>query len=147
MAIAVEVDAVLPRVAEDTVQHYAYAHFFRRPAQGYERCFIPEQRVDAVVIPCVIAMVGAGFKDGIQIEDGDTQAFKVGQLVSNAIQVAAKEIRSKMVSAAGVLADHRKIVPIRMQVEVFAFAGWQTASVETIGENLVHDTIGQVSGR
>ncbi len=65
VAIAVKIQAVFPCMAENPVQQHADAHFFRILAQGPENLLVAQDGVHRHVIAGVVAVVAAGFEDGV----------------------------------------------------------------------------------
>ena len=66
-AVGVEIDALSPRVVEDTVEHHVDAALFRLRAERAEVRFIAEQRVNALIAGGVVAVVGRGLEDRAEV--------------------------------------------------------------------------------
>ena len=90
--LAVEIDAVGTGVAEHTIQQNADAPFLCRGGEGVQIGRVTQQRVDAAVIRRVIAVVGVGLKDGVEIDTGDAQGLQIVQLLLYALKVAAEKV-------------------------------------------------------
>ena len=69
--LAVEVDRVRPCMAEHAVQNDADALFRGSRAQGGKLLVRAQQRVGFQVVGRVVAVVGVGLKDGVQIDAAD----------------------------------------------------------------------------
>ena len=69
LALAVEVAAVAARVAEDTVEDDADALRLRRVDEMAEVLVRAEDRVDLMVIACVVVMVALRLKDRVQVDN------------------------------------------------------------------------------
>ena len=69
LALAVEVAAVAARMAEDTVEDDADALRLRRVDEMAEVLVRAEDRVDLMVIACVVVMVALRLKDRVQVDD------------------------------------------------------------------------------
>ena len=62
------------------------------PAKAAEILLGAQHRVDAKVVGCVVAVVGGGFKNGIQVQHGDAQSGQIIQLGDDAIERAAEKV-------------------------------------------------------
>ena len=63
------------------------------PGLGAKRAQIrlaAEQRVNFFIVGRVVAMVGMGLKNWIEIEHRHAKAFQIGQLLNDAAQIAAE---------------------------------------------------------
>ena len=67
MAACVEIAAVVPGVIEHAVQYNAHATSGGFAAQRTEVLLTAEQRVDALVIAGIVAVIGIRLKDRIEI--------------------------------------------------------------------------------
>ena len=77
-ALAVKVDGVGPGVGIDPVQNDLHAPFMGGGAEGAEVGLCAQHGVGAFVVGGVVAVVGEGHGDGIQVEDTHPQ---LGQAV------------------------------------------------------------------
>ena len=91
-ALAVEVAAVGTGVAEHAVQHDADAILGSFLAQGLKVLVGTQQRVHVEVVGGVVAVVGVGLKDGVQVEVIHAHLVQVGQLELDALQVTAEVV-------------------------------------------------------
>ena len=72
-AIGVEVAALGTGVVEHAVQNHPDAPAFSLPAQLTEIRLRAQHGVDGQIVGSVVAVVGGGFKNGIQIQHGDAE--------------------------------------------------------------------------
>ena len=72
-ALAVKINAVAARVAENTVEQNVNVALFRRRAQRAEVFLIAEQRVNFLIVRRVVTVVGVRFKNGVQINAGHAE--------------------------------------------------------------------------
>ena len=91
-ALAVEVAAVGAGVAEHAVQHDADAVLLRFPAEHLKFLVGAQQRVHVEVVGGVVAVVGVGLEDGVEVDVVHAHLLQVGQLDADAFQVAAKVV-------------------------------------------------------
>ena len=91
-ALPVEVEAVRTGVAEHPVQNDADAEAGGLPAQLLKIVVGAQQGVHVHIVGGVVAVVGVGLKDGVQVEVGHTQLMQVGQFELDALQVPAEII-------------------------------------------------------
>ena len=77
---------------EDAVEHDADALLLGQLDQLLELLVGAEELVDLVVILRVVGVVGTGFEDGVQIDDGDAQRLEIIQPLHDAAQVAAEVV-------------------------------------------------------
>ena len=92
MAACVEIAAVVAGVIEHAVQYNAHAASGGFAAQRTEVLLTAEQRVDALVIAGIVAVIGIRLKDRIEINGGNVQALQIIQLGVYAAQRAAEKI-------------------------------------------------------
>ena len=79
-------------MAEHAVQHDADAVLLCLGAQRLELFVGAQQRVYVEVVGGVVAVVGVGLKDGIQVEEIHAHLVQVGQLELDALEVAAEVV-------------------------------------------------------
>ena len=141
-AVAVEVDAVVPRVGEDAVQHHADAVCARRAAQADEVLVRAEGRVHVRVVARVVLVVGLGVKDRVQVEHGDAELAQIGQLLDDAREVSAEEVVPKVAAQGRVGVLVGLFVPggVRDQAGLFVQQG-RAAVAEAVHKDLVHDAV------
>ncbi len=144
VAQAVEVQAVVARVAEHTVQHYPHAQLAGLAAQLLKVRVCAQEGVHLVIIPGVVAVVAARAEDGVEVEHADTQVLEVGQFGDDALQVAAEEIHSLAVALGHVGIEQGRIIPVLVHFAVRPPGNRGLGAVETVRENLVHDAVAQV---
>ena len=114
MAACVEVTAVVSGVIEYAIQYNAHAASGGFAAQRTEVLLTAEQRVDALVIAGIVAVIGIRLKDRIEINGGNVQALQIIQLGVYAAQRAAEKV---VVEDFAVLIRQidRNIVPVLVQ--------------------------------
>ena len=88
-ALAVEVAAVGAGVAEHAVQHDANAVFFGGGAQCLKILVGAQQGVHIQVVGGVVAVVGVGLKDGVEVDEIHPHLVQVRELLLDALEVAA----------------------------------------------------------
>ncbi len=91
-AFAVEIAAVGAGVAEHAVQYDADAVLGGFPAKLLKILVGAQQRVHVEVVCGVVAVVGVGLKNGVEVKIVHAHLAQVGQLELDAFQVAAKVI-------------------------------------------------------
>ena len=91
-AVAVKIHAVGPGMGEHAVQKDADAQLFRLDAEGDEVFLCAEGRVDLHIAAGIVFMVGARLEDGVEVDQFHAQAFDVGQLLRDSLEIAAEEI-------------------------------------------------------
>ena len=113
-AAGIEIAAVIAGVVEHAVQHHAHTACGSLLAQCAEILLAAEQRVDALVVARVIAMVGIRLKHRIEINGGHMQAFQIVQLADDPAQRTAEKV---VVENLAVLIRpvNRDIVPVFVQ--------------------------------
>ena len=72
-ALAVKINAVAARVAENAVEHNVNVTLFRRRAQRAEIFLIAEQRVNFLIVRRVVTVVALRFKYRIEINAGNPE--------------------------------------------------------------------------
>ncbi len=147
-AVKVEILAVRPGVAEHAVQHHMDAQPARLGAQVFKVLFGAQHRVHLLVVARVVAVVGAAFENGVQVQNGDPEAFEIGQLHLDPLEGAAEKVQAVIV-----LDLHRvhpaqgNVVPVLVDQEIFAVRTGPAGPIEAVREDLVHDAFAQVFGR
>ncbi len=137
-------------MVEHTVQKDPHPHAVRLPAEGPKILFRTQQRVDGLVVCGVVAVVGGGFKDGVQVQGGDPQRGQVGEFGGDAPQSAAEKVPVSDL-ALRIRLPVRKILPVLVNIAVPDQAGdlcgvlRQTA--ESIWKNLVCHAGAEPGGR
>ena len=91
-ALAVEVAAVGAGVAEHAVQHDADAVLLGGGAQCLKIFVGAQQGVHIQVVGGVVAVVGVGLKDGVEVDEIHPHLVQVGELLLDALEVAAEII-------------------------------------------------------
>ena len=137
--LPVEVDAVAACVAEHPVNHHPDAQLLRRLAQGAEVLLVPQQGVDFGVVRRVVPVVGVGLENGVHIQAGDAQLLEIGQLLPDALQVAAKKVRVGDFPL-GVGGPVRLVLPVLVEGAPcgdFPLGG--AGFVKAVRENLIHN--------
>ena len=79
-------------MAEHAVQHDADAILSSFLAQGLKVLVGAQQRVHVEVVGGVVAVVGVGLEDGVQVEVIHAHLVQVGQLELDALQVTAEVV-------------------------------------------------------
>ena len=147
-AVGVEVDALAPCVVEDAVEHHVDAVLLRLRAERAEVRFIAEQRVDALIAGCVVAVVGRGLKNGAEIERRHAERREVVELFRDALQITAEKVAARDLTV-GVRTVFGQLVPIFVQraradkacdVPFFCAA-------EAVGEDLIRHAAAEPIGR
>ena len=137
-AVGVEIDALSPRVVEDTVEHHVDAALFRLRAERAEVRFIAEQRVNALIAGGVVAVVGRGLEDRAEVECRHTERDEVVELFRDPLQVTAEKVAARDL-ALGVRAVFGKLIPIFVQRARADKACNITrfSAAEAVGEDLI----------
>ena len=149
-AAAVEVAAVVAGVVEHAVQHDAHAALCRLAAQRFEVLLVSEQRVDALIVARIIAVVGVRLKDRVEVQRAHMQALKIVELGQHAAQRAAEKV---VVQDLPVLirAVDRKIVPVFVQHarrDALTRRLHRVAvPAEAVGENIIGDALAEPARR
>ena len=142
MAACVEVAAVVTGVIEHTVQHDAHTASGGFAAQCAEILLAAEQRVDALVIAGVVAVIGIRLKNRVEVNGGNVQALQIIQLGVYAAQRTAEKVVVEYLAVLIGQVD-RNIVPVLVQHtrnHAFAFRllGCLVAA-EAVRKNVVGD--------
>ena len=146
-ALAVEIAAVGAGVAEHAVQHDADAVLPGLSAEGLEILVGTQQGVYVEVVGGVVAVVGVGLKDGVQVKVIHAHFAEVGQLHLDALEVAAEIVLVQVAAhliglpeGLGVLVG--LIEPVREGHGLVLHA-----LAEAVGEDLVEDLALDGGGR
>ena len=137
-------------MVEHAVQHDAHAALCRLAAQRFEVLLVSEQRVDALIVARIIAMVGVRLKDRVEVQRAHMQALKIVELGQHAAQRAAEKV---VVQDLPVLirAVDRKIVPVFVQHtrrDALALRLHRVAvPAEAVGENVIGDALAEPARR
>ena len=147
---SVEVTAVVAGVIEHAVQYNAHAASGGFAAQRTEVLLAAEQRVDALVIAGIVAVIGIRLKDWIEINGGNVQALQIIQLGVYAAQRTAEKV---VIENFAVLIRqvYRNIVPVLMQhTRDHAFALrllGRLVAAEAVRKNIVGDALAEPARR
>ena len=139
-AVVIEVNALGAGVVEYAVQNDVHPQLMSRAAEGAEILLRAQQGIDLPVVGGIIAMVGGRFKNGIQIQRGNTHGRKPCQLGGDAPEGAAEKVPVADLTVR-IRPPLRHLVPAAMDptvshhsVRVCGIAG---KAAETIWKNLV----------
>ncbi len=146
-AVGVEVAAFRAGVIEYAVEHDADAALFRLRAEGAEVLLVAEERVDRFVVGGIIAVVGGGLKDRVEVERGDMERGEVVELFRDAGEVAAEEVLAVVAALVG--AAERRFVPALVERAAAdqAIHAAQLCAIKAVGEDLVGDAAAEPVGR
>ena len=152
-AVEVEVDRVGADVVEDAVQHEVDARRLRRRHQRVEVVHVTELVVDAQVVDGVVAVVGAGLKDRVEVERGHPEALQVAHLAGDAREVAAGVAGRPLLVRAGARPRERRAPrqpALGLAIGEAAALDRVVAGVgvgEAVGEDLVGHALGEPGRR
>ena len=90
--LGVEVAAVPAVVVEDSVQNHPDAVPMGLHTELAEVLLCPQHGVNAAVVAGIVAVVGAGLKDGAEVQGLHPQLRKIRQLLPDAGQISAEEV-------------------------------------------------------
>lgn len=79
MPVFVEVYAVVARMVEHAVENNADPVFFRFVRQSPKILFRPEIRIDVQIIGSIVAMIGSGLKNRIEVNRRYVQTAQIRQ--------------------------------------------------------------------
>ena len=150
MAACVEIAAVVAGVIEHAVQYNAHAASGGFAAQRTEVLLTAEQRVDALVIAGIVAVIGIRLKDWVKVNSGNVQALQIIQLGVYAAQRAAEKV---VVEDFAVLIRQidRNIVPVLVQHTLdhtFALRLLgRLVAAEAVRKNVVGDALAEPARR
>ena len=77
---------------EDAVQNDTHPQLLCIGDQRIQIFLCPQIGIDRKVIARVVAMIGKGLKDGIEIDDGYTKRFEISELFADPFQVSAEKV-------------------------------------------------------
>ena len=145
-ALPIEVHTVGAGVAEHAVQNDADAVLAGLGAQGAELLVGAQQRVGAEVIGGVVPVIGVGLEDGVQVQVGDAQALQIGQLLADALKVAAEVVHVQI--AAGLVGPEIRLAVFVLPVHPPGKGHGLVlhALTEPVGEDLVEHAALQAGG-
>ena len=111
VAVAVEVDRIVARVVEHTVQDDGNVQLLGRLTQLGKVLLGAQDRVDLSVVCRVVAVVARGLKDGVEVDGRKAQFGDARQVFLNALERAAVEIPGLDGAVFGALV-HGRLVPV-----------------------------------
>ena len=111
VAIAIEIDGVVARVVEDTVQNDGNAQLLGRLAQLGKVLLGAQNRIDLGVIGGVVAVVARRLKDGVEVDGRKAQLGNAGQVFLNTLERSAVEVPGLDGAVLGTLV-HGRLVPV-----------------------------------
>ena len=111
VAVAVEVDRIVARVVEHTVQNDGNAQLLGCLAQLSKVLLGAQNRIDLGVIGGVVAVVARGFKNGVEIDGRKAQLGDARQVFLNALERSAVKVPGLDGAVLGALV-HRRLVPV-----------------------------------
>ena len=111
VAIAVEIDRIVARVVEHTVENDGNAQPFGRLTQFGKVLLGAQNRIDLGVIGGVVAVVTRGFKNGVEVDSCKSQLGDAGQVFLDALERAAVEVPGLDGAVFGALV-HGRLVPV-----------------------------------
>ena len=86
-----EGEEAAPAVVEDAIQDDVHIVAVCQIKQGVKVAHIAQPGIDLVVVDGVVAVVGGGVEDGVEVESVDTQVEQVIEMLDDALQIAALE--------------------------------------------------------
>ena len=111
VAVAVEVDRIVARVVEHTVQNDGNAQLLGRLAQLSKVLLGAQNRIDLGVVGGVVAVVARGFKNGVEVDGCKAQLGDARQVFLNALERSAVKVPGLDGAVLGALV-HRRLVPV-----------------------------------
>ena len=158
LVVTVEIHRVIGDMVEHAVQDDVHAVFFCHSNQFLKIAQSTQDGVDFGVADCIVAVVGDGPEDGVQVNHVDTQSLQVTNLFGDALQVTAVDfvgpVAVTLESVGGVagLACHFGVlgqqIPVGHVFVVHFAAGpgldlvvGNVCIEETVGEDLINDSI------
>ena len=137
-AVFIEIQAVVPGMIEHAVEHDADAALAALFDEPGKLLFRAERRIDLHKIARIVAVVGEGTEDRVQIQDGDVQTLQVIEFFEDAADIAAEKVVVEDLPL-GVHAILGGFVPTLVQ-PFFGRDAHFAAAVKAVGEDLIHDT-------
>ena len=130
-------------MAEHAVQDDADAPLLRLGAQAGELLRRAQQRVGLEIVGGVVPVVGVGLEDGVEVDAGDAQIGQVGQLLADALKVAA-EVVPVQVAVLLLVGPEIGLAVLLFPVDAVGKAHGLARHpfAETVGEDLVHGAVG-----
>ena len=139
-AVVVEVNALRTGVIEHTVQNDMHPQLMGGAAQSAEILLGAQQGIDLAVIGGIVAVVGGGLENGIQIQRGDPHGSQPCQLGGDAPEGSAEKVPVADL-AVRVRPPFRRVVPAAVDPTVShhprGICGVAGKAAETIWKNLV----------
>ena len=111
VAVAVEVDRIVARVVEHTVQNYGNAQLLGRLAQLSKVLLGAQNRIDLGVIGGVVAVVACGFENGVEVDGCKAQLGDARQVFLDTLERSAVEVPGLDGAVLGTLV-HGRLVPV-----------------------------------
>ena len=111
VAVAVEVDRIVARVVEHTVQNDGNAQLLGCLAQLRKVLLGAQDWVDLGVIGGVVAVVARGFKNGVEVDGCKAQLGYARQVFLDTLERSAVEVPGLDGAVLGALV-HRRLVPV-----------------------------------
>ena len=151
----VEIATVRPGMGKDPVQNDADAPLPRFGTEGFEILLRAQERVDAPVVRRVVAVVAVRLEDGVEIDTGDAQLLEIGELLPDAVEIAAVIVVRRVVPAAAVGGVEGLLRPVPVQIDLSPHAlvigrpgdhGGVLAPAEPVREDLVGHRLTEPSG-
>ena len=146
----VEVARVAAGVVEDAVEDDGDAVRLRIGAERAERLLVAEQRIDALVVGRVVAVVARRLEDRVEVERGDAERLEVAELLADALERAAVEVPGEhlvglLVELVGdglvPVLDEAALGSLARGIERLGALAPIVAAGEAIGEDLVDDAV------
>ena len=137
--LGVKIDAVAAGVRKNAVEDNADAQAVGLVAEDLEVRLCPQHGVDAFIIGGIVAVVGVGHENGVEVDHLYPQVLEVGQLFPHAVEVTAEKVAAPVALAIGLILRH--LVPVRMDrkgpelIRQITVAGL----VKAVRQDLVHD--------
>ena len=79
-------------MGKHAVEQDAHTERVRVAAERAEIRLVPEERIDALVVAGVVAVVGLRAEDGIQVQRRDPERAQIRQLFADAREIAAEAV-------------------------------------------------------
>ena len=135
---AVEVDAVGAGVRENAVVDHVDTARLCLCAQLAEVVLRAEDRVDLGIVAGVVAVIGVGLADGIEIDAAHAKFLQVVELLGDALEVAHKKVGVGDLAVLVGLPDGKRVpVGVALKIraaELLFFA----AEAKAVGKDLIH---------
>ena len=137
--LGIKIDAVAAGMGENAIQDNADTQVVSLVTKRLEICFGSQHGVYTLIVSGIIAVVGIGHENGVEVDHLYPQILQIGQLFPHAVEVAAEKVAAPVALCVGRIARH--LVPACMdgkgpqlfrQVTVAGFE-------KSVGQNLIHD--------